>query len=136
MDPIPSIAATGIGLLAFWLWRGVRTLRLISTNIGGHDERIASLALDAVDRRRIADIPVQPPPGQQMMTSIFKGQIDLSSIVPVAIGLIYAGTGGWSGDRWTAALAIMGYGAAGRAGFMRGYWTDNPAFHPPRNRDG
>jgi hypothetical protein len=58
--------------------------------------------------------------------NIFKGQIDLSVLIPVAVGILYAGTGNWSESRWTGALAIMGLGPATKMGYERGYWTENP----------
>jgi hypothetical protein len=61
---------------------------------------------------------------------LFKGQIDASLIIPVLIGLLYAGTGGWSAERWNGALAIMGLGAAARGGYERGYHTYNPELRP------
>lgn len=67
--------------------------------------------------------------------SLFKGQFDVSLILPVLIGLLYAGTGGWTAERWNGALAIMGLGAAGRAGYERGYWTVNPDLRDNRPRD-
>jgi|NOAtaT_7_FD_contig_71_819059_length_1103_multi_2_in_0_out_0_2 hypothetical protein len=60
------------------------------------------------------------------MGKLFRGQIDISMFLPMVIGMIYAGTGGWSESRWTAALAIMGLGPAARIGYERGYWTENP----------
>lgn len=60
------------------------------------------------------------------MNKLFRGQIDAGLIIPVVIGLLYAGTGGWSAERWNAALAIMGLGAANRAGYEKGYSTYNP----------
>jgi hypothetical protein len=63
------------------------------------------------------------------MRSFFKGQIDASLILPMLIGLLYAGTGDWSAERWNGALAIMGIGAGARAGFERGYNTFNPELH-------
>lgn len=60
------------------------------------------------------------------MDKIFSGQIEAGLILPVLIGLLYAGTGGWSAERWNGALAIMGLGAANRAGFEKGYGTYNP----------
>jgi hypothetical protein len=59
---------------------------------------------------------------------LFKGQIDASLIIPVLIGLLYAGTGGWSAERWNGALAIMGLGAAARGGYERGYHTYNLSY--------
>lgn len=56
----------------------------------------------------------------------FSGQINVSTLIPIAIGLLYAGTGGWTDARWTAALAIMGLGPAVKLGYDRGYWTENP----------
>jgi hypothetical protein len=69
------------------------------------------------------------------MNRFFKGQIDAGLFIPVLIGLIYAGTGGWSESRWTGALAIMGLGGAARAGFERGYATYNPELRQPPHRD-
>jgi hypothetical protein len=70
------------------------------------------------------------------MNRFVKGQIDASLAIPVLIGLLYAGTGGWSAERWNGALAIMGLGAAARGGYERGYQTYNPELHPPgRQRD-
>ena len=70
------------------------------------------------------------------MNRIIKGQIDASLIIPVLIGLLYAGTGGWSAERWNGALAIMGLGAAARGGYERGYATYNPGLRSPeRQRD-
>lgn len=60
-----------------------------------------------------------------------KGQIDAALFIPVLIGLIYAGTGGWTESRWTGALAIMGLGGAARAGFSSGYNTYNPDLRRP-----
>ena len=65
---------------------------------------------------------------------IIKGQIDAALFIPVLIGLIYAGTGGWTESRWTGALAIMGLGGAARAGFERGFQTYNPALRDPRHQ--
>lgn len=53
------------------------------------------------------------------------GQFDISLILPVAIGLIYAGTGGWTAERWNTALAVMGLSVQ-RGGYERGYNTYNP----------
>lgn len=61
--------------------------------------------------------------------------INLTVIVPVLVGLLYAGTGGWSAERWNGALAIMGLGAAGRAGYQSGYFTYNPQLRPGPSRD-
>jgi hypothetical protein len=70
------------------------------------------------------------------MNRMFKGQIDASLILPVLIGLLYAGTGGWSAERWNGALAIMGLGAAAKGGYERGYHTFNPELRAPeRQRD-
>ena len=60
-----------------------------------------------------------------------KGQIDAALFIPVLIGLLYAGTGGWTESRWTGALAIMGLGGAARAGWERGFQTYNPNLHRP-----
>jgi hypothetical protein len=67
------------------------------------------------------------------MNRIFKGHIDSSLILPVLIGLLYAGTGGWSAERWNGALAIMGLGAARKGGYEQGYNTYNPALHRPED---
>jgi hypothetical protein len=70
------------------------------------------------------------------MRSRITGHFDVSLILPALIGLIYAGTGGWTAERWNAALAIMGLGATARAGFERGYNTYNPDLRQPdRPRD-
>jgi hypothetical protein len=70
------------------------------------------------------------------MNRYIKGQIDASLTIPVLIGLLYAGTGGWSAERWNGALAIMGLGAAARGGYERGYATYNPELRSPgRTRD-
>lgn len=70
------------------------------------------------------------------MSRMFKGKIDASLILPVLIGLLYAGTGGWSAERWNGALAIMGLGASAKAGFERGFNTWNPDLRAPdRHRD-
>lgn len=58
--------------------------------------------------------------------SFFKGQLNLDLILPVLIGLLYAGSGNWSAERWNGALAIMGLGASARAGYEKGYGTYNP----------
>ena len=52
-------------------------------------------------------------------------------LLPVAIGLAIAGTGGWSVDRWLAALPVMGLGGAQRLGFEKGFATYNPALREP-----
>jgi hypothetical protein len=65
------------------------------------------------------------------MKRFIKGQVDASLFVPVLIGLIYAGTGSWSAERWNGALAIMGIGA----GFKAGYNTYNPDLRTPQPRD-
>ncbi len=69
------------------------------------------------------------------MRGLLKGQFDVSLVVPVLIGLLYAGTGGWTAERWNGALAIMGLGAANRAGYERGYWTVNPELRNDRPKD-
>jgi hypothetical protein len=51
----------------------------------------------------------------------------------VLIGLLYAGTGGWSAERWNGALAIMGLGAAAKGGYERGYHTYNPELRSPND---
>ena len=58
----------------------------------------------------------------------------LQIILPAAIGLVYAGTGGWSAERWNAALAMMGFGGTSGVALMayeRGYNTYNPALRIP-----
>lgn len=58
----------------------------------------------------------------------------LQIILPAAIGLVYAGTGGWSAERWNAALAMMGFGGTSGVALMayeRGYNTYNPALRGP-----
>lgn len=56
-------------------------------------------------------------------------------LLPVAMGLAIAGTGGWSSERWAWGLTVMGYGPAmkiqGQASYQRGYWTLNPALREP-----
>lgn len=52
-------------------------------------------------------------------------------LLPVAVGLAIAGTGGWSVDRWLAALPVMGLGGAQRLGYERGFATYNPALREP-----
>jgi hypothetical protein len=61
---------------------------------------------------------------------LFRGTIDLALLLPVMIGLIYAGTGGWTAERWNGALAIMGLGGIHRA-YRSGYETYNPDLHGP-----
>lgn len=65
------------------------------------------------------------------MLRFFKGQIDAALVLPVAIGLLYAGTGGWTAERWNGALAIMGIGAGAKAGFEKGWNSYNPALRDP-----
>jgi hypothetical protein len=65
------------------------------------------------------------------MRNLFKGQIDVTTFLPLLIGLLYAGTGNWTAERWNGALAIMGLGASARVGFERGYNTFNPELHRP-----
>jgi hypothetical protein len=68
--------------------------------------------------------------------NLFAGRINVSTLIPVAVGLLYAGTGGWTDARWTAALAIMGLGPAVKFGYEKGYWTENPELtRMARNRD-
>lgn len=69
------------------------------------------------------------------MRRFLKGQLDVGLILPVLIGLLYAGTGGWSAERWNGALAIMGLGAANKLGHERGYWTYNPELRQGQGRD-
>ena len=70
------------------------------------------------------------------MNRFFKGQIDAALIVPVLIGLLYAGTGNWTAERWNGALAIMGLGAAAKGGYQQGYNTYNPDIKQPRDDHG
>jgi hypothetical protein len=58
------------------------------------------------------------------------GQFDISLLLPVVVGLIYAGTGGWSAERWNTALAVMGLSVAKRS-YDQGYWTENPELRKP-----
>jgi hypothetical protein len=67
------------------------------------------------------------------MRSPFRGQIDAALVLPVLIGLLYAGTGNWSAERWNGALAIMGLGASAKAGFERGFATYNPMLRDPKD---
>lgn len=62
---------------------------------------------------------------------MFRGQFDVALILPVLIGLLYAGSGGWTAERWNGALAIMGLGASAKAGFVKGFGTYNPDLHRP-----
>jgi hypothetical protein len=74
-----------------------------------------------------------------MMHRFVTGQIDAALFVPVLIGLLYAGTGGWTAERWNGALAIMGLGASAKVGFEKGYQTYNPDLRrpdPPRDDQG
>lgn len=52
-------------------------------------------------------------------------------LLPVAMGLAIAATGGWSSERWAWGLTVMGYGPAmkmtSKASYQQGYWTLNPA---------
>jgi len=48
------------------------------------------------------------------MNRYIKGQIDASLLMPLVVGLIYAGTGGWTAERWNTAMAMMGIGAGAR----------------------
>jgi hypothetical protein len=66
------------------------------------------------------------------MNRFVKGQIDASLFVPVLIGLLYAGTGNWSAERWNGALAIMGLGAAAKGGYEKGFATFNPDLRAPQ----
>ncbi len=70
------------------------------------------------------------------MGKYVKGQVDASLLIPVLIGLLYAGTGNWSAERWNGALAIMGLGAAARGGYERGFNTYNPDLRQPRDEHG
>ena len=55
-------------------------------------------------------------------------------LLPVAVGLAIAGTGGWSVDRWLAALPVMGISAARQAGYEKGYATFNPNLRGPEQQ--
>ena len=68
------------------------------------------------------------------MGKFIKGQIDASLLLPVLIGLLYAGTGGWTAERWNGALAMMGLGAAAKGGYERGFNTFNPELRIPGQR--
>lgn len=63
--------------------------------------------------------------------NLFKGKIDAALILPFLIGLIYAGTGGWTSERWTVALSIMGYSVMGKSAYERGLNTYNPKIRSP-----
>ena len=52
-------------------------------------------------------------------------------LMPLAIGLAIAGTGGWTAERWNTAMAVMGLGPAMRMGYERGYSTYNPDLREP-----
>ena len=69
------------------------------------------------------------------MMRFIKGQVDAALFIPVLIGLLYAGTGGWSAERWNGALAIMGLGGAARMGYEKGWSTYNPALRDPHRPD-
>ena len=51
-------------------------------------------------------------------------------LFPAVLGLLYAGTGGWSEDRWNTAFLLMGLGPALKMEYERGYWTLNPKLRP------
>ena len=68
------------------------------------------------------------------MGKFIKGQVDASLLLPVLIGLLYAGTGGWTAERWNGALAMMGLGAAAKGGYERGFNTFNPELRVPGHR--
>lgn len=59
---------------------------------------------------------------------------DLAMLVPVAVGLLYAGTGGWTAERWNGALAIMGLPTMAAA-YSKGYNTLNPNLRMPMRKD-
>lgn len=65
------------------------------------------------------------------MKNWFAGRLDVGVLVPMVVGMMYAGTGGWTAERWNGALAMMGLGAA-KGAYEKGYWTENPALrtHP------
>lgn len=52
-------------------------------------------------------------------------------LLPVVIGLAIAGSGGWTEQRWLAALPVMGLGGARQLGFEKGFATYNPALRKP-----
>jgi hypothetical protein len=113
-DPDPFLIG-GLALAAAAAWRALKDIGLMTRKIRAIDKRVSPPA-------------VAMPAADQAVMSVFRGQIDLSSILPILIGVLYAGSGGWSERRWETALLIMGYSAANKVGYMRGYWTDNPAF--------
>lgn len=63
-------------------------------------------------------------------------RLDLTVLLPVLVGLLYAGTGGWSAERWNGALAIMGLGASAKSGYTLGYFTYNPELRGSERRRG
>jgi hypothetical protein len=70
------------------------------------------------------------------MNRYIKGQIDASLLIPLIVGLLYAGTGGWTAERWNTALAIIGIGAGTKMGYERGFNTYNPGLRQPRDEHG
>lgn len=52
-------------------------------------------------------------------------------LLPIAIGLTIAGTGGWTAERWNTAMAVMGLGPAVKMGYEKGYATYNPDLRGP-----
>jgi hypothetical protein len=114
-DPAPFLFG-GLALATVSAWRAIKDIGLMTRKIRAIDRRVPPQPLPAM------------PPTEQAMMSLFRGQIDLSSVLPILIGVLYAGSGGWTERRWETALLIMGYSAANKVGYMRGYWTDNPAF--------
>lgn len=70
------------------------------------------------------------------MKNRITGKFDVSLILPVLIGLLYAGTGGWTAERWSTALVVMGIGPVAKMNYDRGYKTYNPNLtDPARPRD-
>lgn len=55
-------------------------------------------------------------------------------VAPIVIGLLYAGTGGWTAERWNTALGIMGMSVMAKAGYEKGYNTYNPNLRRQQQR--
>lgn len=70
----------------------------------------------------------------KMKGRFFKGHFDIGLFLPLLIGLLYAGTGGWTAERWNGALAIMGLGAANKAGYENGYGKGYNTYNPELKR--
>lgn len=58
----------------------------------------------------------------------------LHLLLPVVVGLLIAGTGGWTGERWGWGLTVMGLGPAMKLKYNEGYWTPNPALGSVREK--